>query len=107
MKITNEKLKQLIKEELEKVITETYVSDENLSRREELGLISEMPINELIQALDVIEADTQEIEQVIEFIPNNEGEKIKAVAKYLLNFDPENKYAQTRFYDNHTDEYGE
>ena len=38
MKITNKQLKQIIKEELEKVMSEAYFSDPEKTRREELRL---------------------------------------------------------------------
>ena len=94
MKITNEKLKQIIKEELEEAMGMNYASDENLSRREELGKIADLPIDQLIQALDAIEADTLEMGQVIEMLDENtEGQKIKAIAMHILKFDPQDRQA--------------
>ena len=95
MKITNEQLRQIIKEELKEAMGQTYISDENMSRREELGHIASMPTEQLIQALDSIEADTLEMGQVIEMLDSNtDGDKIKAIAMHILKFDPEDRQAR-------------
>ena len=94
MKLTNKQLKQIIKEELEEAMGMTHNSDENMSRREQLNRIANMPTEQLIQALDAIEADTLEMGQVIEMIPDSEGEKIKTIAMHILKFDPEDRQAQ-------------
>jgi|5B_taG_2_1085324.scaffolds.fasta_scaffold03058_8 hypothetical protein len=95
MKITNKQLKQIIKEELAEAMGMDYASDENMSRREELGHIASMPTEQLIQALDAIKADTLEMGQVIEMLDSNtDGEKIKAIAMHILKFDPQDNQAQ-------------
>ena len=115
MKITNKQLKQIIKEELEKVMSEAYFSDPEKTRREELRDISQMPINELIEALYEIEAEPQEATEIIELLENDKEiwgtkgwmERIRAVAKYILKQEPDDEWAQRRVYNWEEDVHGD